>query len=205
MPKPAQLPEWASDAGTTFDPGLVICRAGHVVNTRLAARVFNWWQNLVWLWLVYLNNFESENHTYVGSNTFVGITTGPTQANLRHPQYKKSFDVGSPNAVGGSTPIFGGSFYRLLFSDGDTLTHVRVLLTDAVGTTYQFTVYKNNVAMVGGTSNVSTGLGNTGYIAIVSAIAIACNSNDVVVAHVSRVSGAGSGSVFNGEYWVSRV
>jgi hypothetical protein len=69
MPKPTVIPEWASNPGATFDPGLPYSQAGWTVGTKPPARVLNWWQNLVFLWCEYLNQFENYAHTWTADQT----------------------------------------------------------------------------------------------------------------------------------------
>lgn len=60
MAKPSQLPQWATNPGKTFEPDSTRKANGHEIGSRPPARVQNWWQNLVYQWVQYLDsgNFE---------------------------------------------------------------------------------------------------------------------------------------------------
>lgn len=74
--KPTTLPTWATDGGTTVEPTSGEKAAGWVAGTRPPARWFNWWMNLLYTWIQYVD-------TPVGTGTGPGFaatggsTSGP--------------------------------------------------------------------------------------------------------------------------------
>lgn len=66
MAKPTKVPTWATDADysngpevgtpTKADPGAGVQAEGYIPQTRLAAQVINWWQNLVGQWTSWLDS-----------------------------------------------------------------------------------------------------------------------------------------------------
>jgi hypothetical protein len=208
MAKPLIIPEWATfpitPVATPFDPGLPYRQGGWVPGEKPPANVMNWYQNNVGQWCLYLDGFEGEPHVWAAANEFTTDLRLPPQGNLKHPVYKKSFDVGVPNTNTGSKAITSANYSRLMFSDGDYLTKVRVLIQDAVGTSYQFAVYKNGVLIPDATSNTSPGTGAVGYIESALPFSESCDASDILVVVTSRLVGASGGTLFHGDYWVSR-
>lgn len=68
--KPSTLPEWATVGADVVEPLLAEKQLGWVLATRPPAQWFNWWQLLVYQWVVWLNAFESEAHTWSVVQTF---------------------------------------------------------------------------------------------------------------------------------------
>ena len=63
--KPVTTPEWATGGGApVLEPLLAEKQAGWPVAFRPPAQWFNWWMRLVYQWLVWLEAFESEAHTW---------------------------------------------------------------------------------------------------------------------------------------------
>lgn len=76
MSKPATLPVWATDGGTTLEPSAGEKAAGWGASDKPPARWMNWWQNNVYAWAQYLNglptdnDFRNANFTWGGSHIF---------------------------------------------------------------------------------------------------------------------------------------
>lgn len=69
--KPVTLPEWATDGGAdVVEPLLAEKQTGWVLSQKPPAQWFNWWQLLVFQWMVWLDAFESEAHTWLAAQTF---------------------------------------------------------------------------------------------------------------------------------------
>lgn len=77
MSKPTNLAEWATAAAAIDEPSTPEKQAGWGVDTKPPAQWFNWWQNLVHLWIVWLDAFESTAHTWSATQTFatIAVTT----------------------------------------------------------------------------------------------------------------------------------
>lgn len=72
--KPTNLAEWATAGGAAVtEPTLPEKQTGWVVDTKPPAQWFNWWQKLVHQWVVWLDAFESEAHTWSATQTFATI------------------------------------------------------------------------------------------------------------------------------------
>lgn len=69
--KPSSVPEWATGGGAALlEPLLAEKQLGWVPGSRGPAQWFNWWMKLVYLWMVWLDAFESEAHTWSALQTF---------------------------------------------------------------------------------------------------------------------------------------
>jgi hypothetical protein len=83
--KPTDLPEWASgNLGQTpsiTEPSATKQAKGWIAEKPSAA-FLNWWMNLVYTWMVYLDAFLTDAHTWVGLQTFTNatFTNDPTLA-----------------------------------------------------------------------------------------------------------------------------
>lgn len=77
MPKPVVDPLWATaPAVPNVEPLLVEKQAGWPVGYEPPAQWFNWWMNLVYLWCVWLRDFEITAHTWTALQTYSrGIIT----------------------------------------------------------------------------------------------------------------------------------
>lgn len=78
--KPASLPVWATSGGVTLEPSAGEKAAGWSAGFRPPARWFNWWMNLVYLWAVWLDAFESEAHTWTAAQDFADTFTASNDA-----------------------------------------------------------------------------------------------------------------------------
>lgn len=75
MTKPTDLPLWATipDAAEdqyNIEPTEPQKEGGWSEGRTAPAPWFNWWMNLVYLWIVWLNDFESTVHTWSAAQTF---------------------------------------------------------------------------------------------------------------------------------------
>lgn len=69
MAKPTNLALWAT-TGTKVEPSAGVKQAGWAANQRPPAQWFNWWMNAVYLWMVWLDAFESTAHDWTADQTF---------------------------------------------------------------------------------------------------------------------------------------
>jgi hypothetical protein len=78
--KPTTLPEWASGGSADItEPTLLKKQTGWVVEAP-PHNYFNWWQKLVWQWMVYLDAFLTDVHTWTQNQDFSGGLTAVTAA-----------------------------------------------------------------------------------------------------------------------------
>lgn len=99
--KPTNLAEWATDGGAAVtEPTLPEKQTGWVVDTKPPAQWFNWWQKLVHQWVVWLDAFESEAHTWSATQTFATIVVTTINA--------VSLALSGTLAVTGMTTLSGG-------------------------------------------------------------------------------------------------
>lgn len=74
--KPTNLAEWATDVGApVVEPSTPQKQAGWPVDYKPPAQWFNWWMELVHYWVVWLDAFESEAHTWTAAQTFDNSAT----------------------------------------------------------------------------------------------------------------------------------
>lgn len=83
--KPTNLAEWATGAAPIVEPSLPQKQAGWATGTKPPAQWFNWWWKLVHQWIVWLDAFESEFHTWTAFQQFdagveVERASGPSTA-----------------------------------------------------------------------------------------------------------------------------
>lgn len=72
--KPTNLAEWATGAAPIVEPTTPQKQAGWPVDFKPPAQWFNWWMNIVYTWVLWLDAFESEPHTWTGLQTFSNAT-----------------------------------------------------------------------------------------------------------------------------------
>jgi hypothetical protein len=73
--KPTNLAEWATGAAPIVEPTTPQKQAGWPVDFKPPAQWFNWWMNIVYTWVVWLDAFESEAHTWSAIQTFGNAAT----------------------------------------------------------------------------------------------------------------------------------
>lgn len=71
MAKPTNLGLWAT-TGAKTEPSTGVKAAGWAPNQRPPAQWFNWWMNAIYLWMVWLDAFESTTHTWTATQTWSG-------------------------------------------------------------------------------------------------------------------------------------
>lgn len=76
MAKPTNLALWAT-TGAKTEPTLGEKAAGWDGVFKPPFQWFNWWMNLIYLWVVWLDAFESTIHTWTANQTYAaGLTSG---------------------------------------------------------------------------------------------------------------------------------
>lgn len=84
--KPANTARWAQTAGGTLSSEIVEPSSGEKDSGWADAQLpphdyFNWWQNLVHQWVLYLNDGAfTGTHSFAGSTSFAGGLTGDTNS-----------------------------------------------------------------------------------------------------------------------------
>lgn len=68
--KPTNKAEWATGGASITEPLLAEKQAGWPVAFKPPAQWFNWWQKLVHQWILWLDAFETEAHTWTVLQTF---------------------------------------------------------------------------------------------------------------------------------------
>ena len=90
MPKPTDIPTWATDAGATQDPGAARQASGFRAGKRLPAKWLNWALSRHGSWFQYLRDlhlepeFLNKNYPWAGSHRFsadVGLVGEPVYVN----------------------------------------------------------------------------------------------------------------------------
>lgn len=73
--KPTNLAEWGTGAAPIVEPTTPQKQAGWPVDFKPPAQWFNWWMKLVHQWMIWLDAFESEAHTWTAIQTFGNAAT----------------------------------------------------------------------------------------------------------------------------------
>jgi len=105
--KPATLPEWAtSGSAAVLEPLLAEKQLGWVPGSRGPAQWFNWWMELVFEWMVWLEAFESDPHTWSALQTFnAGVLSVWSSGGATAALHGSNTSVG----VGGFPGVLGES------------------------------------------------------------------------------------------------
>ncbi len=79
MAKPSQLPQWGDGAAPAdiVDPGSAKRALGWSTSERPPHTYFNWWMNLVFQWIQWLDGFLGVVHTWTARQTLDGGCTVP--------------------------------------------------------------------------------------------------------------------------------
>lgn len=75
MVKPTNLAEWGTGSAPIVEPTLVQKQNGWTSAFKPPAQWFNWWMNVIYTWIVWLDAFESTAHTWSVAQTFAGLTS----------------------------------------------------------------------------------------------------------------------------------
>jgi hypothetical protein len=76
MPKPSILPQWATVGGAQIvEPTVGKKAQGWNTQEKPPGQYLNWWQNLVYQWMQYLNGLEGEVLTWTQNHTFNKVIT----------------------------------------------------------------------------------------------------------------------------------
>ncbi len=107
MAKPTQLPRWATTGVVTPEPSEGQKDTGWVVSQRPPRNYFNWWQNLVYQWCVYLDGITNEALTWAAAQVFSAKATfsaGATisVAPIAATDVARKFDVDAEATARGS-------------------------------------------------------------------------------------------------------
>lgn len=180
---PVKDPTWATDGGTTLEPSTPKKALGWVTGERPGFNVFNYWMNLVYLWVAYAKaalteldstKFEKTGGTITGDilpeasgTRKLGNTTTPLRWTVAATTINVSDTItlpsGTPNLVGDLIPVttdtdcdLGDSShrYRKVWStDADFSDDVTVSGDLAVGTLASDLVPDGNTRVLGSAAN----------------------------------------------------
>lgn len=101
MTKPTNLAEWGTGAAPIVEPSTPQKQAGFAVSDRPPAQWFNWFFNLVHLWIVWLDAFESTIHTWSAFQTFSAFENTTTAIFNGSADFNDAFNLNT----GGSASI----------------------------------------------------------------------------------------------------
>lgn len=118
--KPTNLAEWATGAAPIVEPTLPQKQAGWPVDFKPPAQWFNWWWNLIHLWIVWLDAFESEGHTWTGIQVFNNAT-----------QFNSSINVVGTSSLA-TVSIGPSGIFQLLKKAGFDIANAETPLLDRV-------------------------------------------------------------------------
>ena len=151
MSAPSTLPRWADISGAIVTPTSGKLDLGWIPGERPPAQYLNWWMNLVYQWINYLNSNASAGwHDRLPSGTLSGMTWGGTfYNNLTNvagsidliPIYPRVGDVItdirantlSSNIIAFPLPVL--SLVKVLNGSASTLGSVNMPMTGAWATT----------------------------------------------------------------------
>lgn len=120
MSKPATQPRWATGGGALITtPSSGAQDTGHVPDTAPTAQLFNWFWNLVYQWIAYLDAFNASIATKFGA---VAVTTSDRQV-ADVLQYRAEL-AALHNAIGVSSPGFSISMADVASNGAGTLVAV---------------------------------------------------------------------------------
>lgn len=112
--KPTNIAEWGTGAAPIVEPSTPQKQAGWPVDYKPPAQWFNWWMKLVHLWIVWLDAFESDPHTWTALQTFNAkiVSTwggGGSAVGAIHGNNTSAGVGGFPGVLGESTNGIGVS------------------------------------------------------------------------------------------------
>jgi hypothetical protein len=171
--KPTTTPEWASDGGThVVEPNTGKKAVGWGPGEEPGAEIQNWFQNLTWLWLDFIDNwivdnlgsYETDNGGHLTGDI---VTTG--EADIRHSLAKHMINAaqiepdnnGTPWNFTGTVWQSGGTAASVVVCPltdlkvGDRITDLYGYIKDASSKNIVMRGYKRNM-----TTDTSTQLGS---------------------------------------------
>lgn len=104
--KPSNLAEWATGAAPIVEPSTPQKQAGWSVGFKPPAQWFNWWMNIMHLWVLWLDAFETEAHTWTAVQTFDNAATFNAAINANATVYLNDVvQVGATGTFDSLKPI----------------------------------------------------------------------------------------------------
>lgn len=164
MAKPTNLALWATNVNypatadpIKVEPGAGVKAAGWAPQQRPPAQWWNWWMNAVYLWMVWLDAFESTAHTWTAAQVFAVEVNFAGIVNFNGTDLQTSFT----NGFQSSGP---GHFYGAVDIAGVLTAGVTNFSGLVTGTkTAQFTGGAGLAGIVGiGGAGTSYGVGGVG-------------------------------------------
>lgn len=159
MAKPSQLPQWATNPGKTFEPDSTRKANGHEIGSRPPARVQNWWQNLVYQWVQYLDsgNFEGRitatQGFEAGADEHITVVDG---GKFLHGAAIRELEIRNTGGKGVSGAYSSAGLLNAapLLQSGDRLLTVSLTVnTLNAGNTLAFSIYRDGALVA--TSNTT--------------------------------------------------
>lgn len=98
--KPTNIAEWATGAAPIVEPSTPQKQAGWPVDYKPPAQWFNWWMKLVHLWIVWLDAFESEAHSWSALQTFSSQVTSGSAIFNGATTFNDNFILSGPTTIG---------------------------------------------------------------------------------------------------------
>lgn len=134
--KPSSLPLW-STTGPITEPTTPEKQAGWTPGQKPPAQWLNWWQNLVYLWAVWLDAFETEAHTWSATQTFDGSVVFNNGLTV---DGNVSFNpsLGTPTFHAGATFVDVLGFNDFMGADGYAINSLGLLRLGSQGGTGAF-------------------------------------------------------------------
>lgn len=112
MAKPTNLASWGTGAAPIVEPSAGVKAAGWAPNQRPPAQWFNWWMNAVYLWMVWLDAYESTVHVWTAAQSFTRGLLATAYAAGTLPGASFSSDGAYPGAeFHGDSTFAGARFY----------------------------------------------------------------------------------------------
>lgn len=124
MVKPTNLAEWGTGTAPIVEPTLPQKQAGFAVSDRPPAQWFNWFWNLVHLWIVWLDAFESTAHTWSAFQTFSAFENTTTAIFNGSLDVNGAFNLnaGAAASIGRELNFFISAVDTPLFTRGNVAT-----------------------------------------------------------------------------------
>ena len=124
--KPTNLAEWGTGAAPIVEPTTPQKQAGWPVDFKPPAQWFNWWMKLVHQWMVWLDAFESDPHTWSGFQTFSQFENTTTAIFNGSTSFNGSVALGAGASASIERQL---NFYAGLVSTDPMLTRSQIATT----------------------------------------------------------------------------